>query len=144
MNWTGLGIAFPRTKWPEIRQRSEFIRAGLYILDGLQDDNQDERARASIPSASLPTLYIGQADGVRDRIDAHYQSKDVCDRGIVFVSNSGGLNRAHVTWLEYALLKRPTETGQCRLDNVEGASAADLVKSMRAKTGPVVSKEQVA
>ena len=28
MNWTGLGIAFPRSRWMEVRQRSEFNRAG--------------------------------------------------------------------------------------------------------------------
>ena len=134
MNWTGLGIAFPRTKWSEIRQRSEFIRAGVYILDGLQDDNQDEDAGASIPYASLPTLYIGQADGVRDRIDAHYQNKDFWDRGIVFVSNSGGLNRAHVTWLEYALLKRATETGQCHLDNGNTPQEPRLSEAEKADT----------
>ena len=38
MNWTGLGIVFPRSKWIEVRQRSEFIRAGVYILVGYQED----------------------------------------------------------------------------------------------------------
>jgi hypothetical protein len=32
MNWTGLGIAFPREDWPKIKQRSEFSRTGVYIL----------------------------------------------------------------------------------------------------------------
>jgi hypothetical protein len=36
----------------------------------------------------LPTIYIGQADGVRNRIDAHHQNKDFWDWGIIFVSNS--------------------------------------------------------
>src|SRR5712691_975515 len=30
MNWTGLGIAFPREEWPKIKQRTEFARAGVY------------------------------------------------------------------------------------------------------------------
>ena|SRR6202521_1134454 len=95
MNWTGLGIAFPRSKWSEVRQRAEFNRAGVYILVGYQEED-------------LPTIYIGQADGVRNRIEAHYQNKDFWDWGIIFVSNSGGLNRAHVTWLEYALVRGNT------------------------------------
>ena len=49
-------------------------------------------------------MYVGQADGVKSRIDSHGQQKDFWDTGIVFVSNSGGLNRAHVTWLEHALV----------------------------------------
>jgi hypothetical protein len=33
MDWARVGIAFPRSKWPDIRQRSEFSCAGVYILD---------------------------------------------------------------------------------------------------------------
>jgi hypothetical protein len=47
MNWTGLGIAFPRSRWMEVRQRSEFNRAGVYILVGYQEDD-------------LPTIYTGK------------------------------------------------------------------------------------
>jgi hypothetical protein len=122
MNWTGLGIAFPRAKWNEVRQRPEFIRAGVYILVGYQE--QDD----------LPTIYVGQADGVRDRIDAHYKNKDFWDWGIIFVSNSGGLNRAHVTWLECALVKRATEAHRCRLDNGNAPQEPGLTESEKADT----------
>lgn len=106
MNWTGVGIAFPRAKWPEIKKRSEFSKTGIYILVGYQGEDDD-----------LPTLYIGQGDGVKNRIDSHYQNKDFWDWGISFASTSGGLNRAHVTWLEYALLNRATEAKRCHLNN---------------------------
>jgi hypothetical protein len=33
MNWTGLGVVFPRSKCAEVGQRSEFIRTGVYILE---------------------------------------------------------------------------------------------------------------
>ena len=36
MNWTGLGVVFPRSKWPEVKNRKEFGRTGVYILTGLQ------------------------------------------------------------------------------------------------------------
>jgi hypothetical protein len=74
MNWTGLGIAFPRAKWPDIRQRAEFSRTGVYILVGHKPGADD-----------LPTLYIGQADGVRSCVDSHHQNKDFWDWGITFV-----------------------------------------------------------
>ena len=121
MNWTGLGIAFPRSKWIEVRQRSEFLRAGVYILVGYQEDD-------------LPTIYIGQADGVRNRIETHYQNKDFWDWGIIFVSNSGGLNRAHVTWLEYALVNRATATHRCRLDNGNSPQEPGLTEAEKANT----------
>jgi hypothetical protein len=123
MNWTGLGIAFPRSKWTEVRQRPEFIRAGVYILVGYQEQEDD-----------LPTIYVGQADGVRDRIEAHYKNKDFWDWGIIFVSNSGGLNRAHVTWLECALVKRAIEAHRCRLDNGNAPQEPGLTEAEKADT----------
>ena len=127
MNWTGLGIVFPRSKWTEVRQRSEFLRAGVYILVGYQEDD-------------LPTIYIGQADGVRNRIEAHFQNKDFWDWGIIFVSNSGGLNRAHVTWLEYALVKRATATGRCSLDNGNAPQEPGLTEAEKADTQAILKE----
>lgn len=106
MNWTGVGVTFPRLQWTQVRQRPEFQRIGVYILVGYAEVDSD-----------LPTLYIGQGDGVRNRIESHAQDKDFWDWGIAFVSTSGSLNRAHVTWLEYALVKRAIETNRAHLDN---------------------------
>ena len=121
MNWTGLGLAFPRHKWPEVRQRAEFGRTGVYILAGYPEDD-------------LPTIYVGQADGVRGRIDTHHQNKEFWDWAIVFVSTSGGLNRAHVTWLEYALVERASATGRCRLDNGNAPQEPGLSEAEKADT----------
>ena len=123
MNWTGVGLAFPRAKWPEIKQRSEFTRTGVYILVGYKGEDDD-----------LPTLYIGQADGVKSRIDSHFQSKDFWDWGIIFVSTSGGLNRAHITWLEYALLQRASQTKRCYLDNGNTPQEPILTEAEKADT----------
>ena len=61
MNWTGLGIVFPREKWPTTKQRPEFGRAGVYILVGYKNENDE-----------LPTIYIGEGDITRNRIEAHF------------------------------------------------------------------------
>ena len=123
MNWTGLGIVFPRSKWPEVRNRAEFGRTGVYILTGYSEGDED-----------LPTVYVGQADGVKSRIDSHGQQKDFWDTGIVFVSNSGGLNRAHVTWLEHALVARAQETKRCRLGNANAPQEPALSEAEKADT----------
>ncbi len=127
MNWTGVGIAFPRAKWNDVRQRGEFGRAGVYILVGYQEED-------------LPTIYVGQADGVRNRIDAHVQNKDFWTWGIIFVSNSGGLNRAHATWLEYALVNRAAATGGCRLDNGNVPQEPVLTEAEKADTQAFLSE----
>lgn len=123
MNWTGLGIAFPREKWNEARQRKEFDSAGVYILIGYGENDDD-----------LATLYIGEGDGIRDRIDSHSVNKDFWSWGIAFVSTNRGLNKAHVQWLEYALLKRAKEVGQCKLDNGNTPQEPGLTESEKADT----------
>lgn len=123
MNWTGLGIVFPREKWQETRSRDEFSRTGIYVLVGYQGEEDD-----------LPTLYIGQGDGVRTRIESHYAKKDFWDWGIVFVSANNGLNRAHVTWLEYALVERAQQAKRSHLDNGNTPQEPGLSESEKADT----------
>jgi len=53
-NWTGWGIAFPRSTWPSISKRREFATAGVYILSGPGEGSADE----------LPTIYVGQGDEI--------------------------------------------------------------------------------
>ena len=124
MNWTGLGIVFPRSKWPEIKSRAEFGRTGIYIMTGYGEGDDD-----------IPTVYVGQADGVKNRIDSHAQNKNFWDTGIVFVSNSGGgLNRAHVTWLEHALVAKAHETKRCHVDNGNTPQEPALSEAEKADT----------
>lgn len=122
MNWTGVGLVFPREKWATTRNRPESARTGVYILLGYQGDDE------------LPTLYIGQGDGIRDRIDSHFKTKDFWDRGILFTSTSGGLNRAHITWLEYALIAKATEAKRSKLDNGNVPQEPALSESEKADT----------
>src|SRR4051794_13965164 len=106
MNWTGLGIVFPRDKWPTTKQRPEFSRAGVYILVGYKEGTDD-----------LPTIYVGEGDITRNRIDSHFQNKDFWDQAIVFTAPNNSLNKAHVKWLEYALVNRARQANRCRLEN---------------------------
>ena len=123
MNWTGIGLVFPRVKWPEIKQRSEFLRTGVYVLVGYRGADDD-----------LPTIYIGQADGLRSRINSHFQSKDFWDWGVAFVSTGGGLNRAHAMWLEYALVERAAQTKRCNLDNGNVPQEPAMTEAEKADT----------
>ena len=124
MNWTGLGIAFPREKWLEAKLRSELDKTGVYILVGYESNEDDE----------LPLLYIGQSDCIKNRIDSHYQNKDFWNWGIVFVSANNGLNRAHVTWLEYALIHKAIKSNRSHLDNGNTPQEPTLSESEKADT----------
>lgn len=104
MGWSGRGIVFPREKWPTIKQQQDFSFAGVYILRGYEEGAEDR-----------PTIYIGEADLVRDRIDSHYKNKTFWDWGIVFTA--ANLHKAHVRWLEHELVNRAKQAGRCKLDN---------------------------
>ncbi len=106
MNWTGQAIVFPREKWADIRARKDFREPGVYILIGYTSTDDD-----------LPTLYVGEGDGVGDRVDSHAKAKDFWSWGIVFNSTNKGLNKAHVQWLEYALVQQAKNAARSHLDN---------------------------
>jgi len=122
MNWTGVGLEIAREAWTKHRSRQELQHAGIYILVGYEE-GQD-----------LPTLYIGQGDGVRSRIDSHIKEKEFWDRALVFISSNHGLNRAHITWLEWALIDRAHSVGRCRLDNSTTPNEPVLTESEKADT----------
>jgi len=124
LNWTGVGIALPRTTWPKIRDRAEFKRSGVYVLTGSAEGTDDE----------LPTIYVGQGDEIGTRIEAHYANKDFWDWAYAFVSNNNALNRAHITWLEHQLLQRAQRAERCHLDNSNQPREPGLSESERADT----------
>lgn len=123
-NWTGWGIAFPRSAWPNIASRREFGTSGVYILSGASEGAGDE----------LPTVYVGQGDEIRTRFESHFTNKDFWDWGYAFVSKGTALNRAHTTWLEHALIDRAHESGQCHLDNGTRPKEPNLSEWERADT----------
>ena len=108
MNWTGRGYYVPRTDWPNVRRRDELAGAGVYVLLGYEQDEIGNE---------LPVAYIGQTDSIRDRIDQHDKNKDFWENAMFFVSTNGGLNRAHITWLEWELMAHAVRAKRGRLEN---------------------------
>lgn len=106
MAWTGQCVVFPREKWASVRSRKEFEWPGVYVLVGYSQANED-----------LHRIYIGEGDGIKDRIESHYKNKDFWNWGAAFVTTNGALNKAHVQWLEYALVKQASLANRCELEN---------------------------
>jgi hypothetical protein len=127
MNWTGLGIYFPREKWKIASSRPEFNDVGCYILWGSPEQEEDD-------ASDTPTVYIGEGDGIGERIERHYKEKDFWSSGIAFVSTNRGLNKAHARWLEYALVRRAREAGRCVLDNGNTPKEPGLAEPDKADT----------
>jgi hypothetical protein len=89
-------FVFPRNKWEQIKSRPELNGAGVYILTGYTESDDE-----------LPTVYVGQADVVKNRIDQHQKGKDFWDKAVIFVSDNK-INSTHAKWLEFALVKTCT------------------------------------
>jgi len=104
MNWTGVGVVFPRERWASARLRPELARTGVYVLVGYKEGDED-----------LPTLYIGEGDVVRDRIDNHAQSKDFWEQAYAFTTSNNGLNKAHARWLERELIQQAKKAARSKL-----------------------------
>ncbi len=121
MNWTGVGVVFPRERWSVARGRAELGRTGVYILVGYKEGDED-----------LPTLYIGEGDVVRDRIDNHFQNKEFWEHGYVFTTSNNGLNKAHIRWLERELIQQSKKAKRSILDNGTAPAEPPLSEAERA------------
>lgn len=104
-NWTGCGAVFQRATFPERKQREEFNRTGVYILVGPEDVGE------------LPTIYIGEGDPIKPRLEQHYAKKDFWTWGVFFSAKDGSLNKAHVQHLEARLVQVAKEAKRATLDN---------------------------
>lgn len=116
-NWTGIGVVFTRTGYKAALRRDEFERTGVYVLVGSLDDS------------SLPTVYIGEGDPVRPRLENHNAKKDFWDWGVFFVTKDMNLNKAHVKYLESRLIELATAAKQCNLDNTNNSSQPNLAEA---------------
>ena len=122
MNWTGVGVEMSRDDWETHKNRKEFDQAGIYVLIGYDEDSD------------LPKVYIGQGDGIRKRIDSHYKEKAFWEKLIIFVSSNNGLNKGHITWIEYALIDIAKQHNRCTLDNTATPAEPILTESEKADT----------
>ena len=116
-NWPGVGVVFNRTNYKEVVNRGEFDKTGVYVLIGTSDDS------------ILPTIYVGEGDPVKNRLNQHYGKKDFWDWAVFFVAKDDSLNKAHVQHLEAELLRLAKEAKQSKLDNGQGAVAPTLAEA---------------
>lgn len=113
-NWTGLGVVFPRSDFRTVRDRKEFDATGIYILVGPSE------------SGDLRTLYVGQGDPVKRRLEDHYAKKDFWTWAAFFVTKDDSLNKAHIGQLEARLIELAKKARRRRLDNNNTPSPSPL------------------
>lgn len=110
--WSGTGIDFPRSAFMEIKnQYVELQRPGIYVL--WEQDSE------------YPKVYVGQSESPSKRIYDHTRNadKEFWTRAIVF---SGGLNGAHVRYLEASLVELANKAKRCDMDNASAPQKPEL------------------
>lgn len=119
-NWNGVAVVAARATWPSVKSRGEFNGPGVYVLVGPPEDS---------PEGSI---YVGEADVLRTRIDQHYASKDFWVRLIAFASKDESLNKANARYLEAKLVSLAKAAKRTKLENSNLPSPAGLSEFERA------------
>lgn len=104
-NWNGKAYRIPRFYIREFG-KNDLNNAGVYILFGKTDDTSNEGM-----------AYIGEADGIRKRLEQHLAQKDFWTDAIVFISKDNNLNKAHIKYIENRLYETAIEVGRYALEN---------------------------
>jgi hypothetical protein len=104
--WSGEAICGPRNALKDIIAMPE-IESGacVYFLIGSADEG------------GLLDVYVGEADGFKERIKDHDYKKEWWQDVVVFVSQDKSLTKTGVQYLESVCIKRSKEIGRCGLKN---------------------------
>ena len=109
-NWTGKAVAGPRSEFDGVILREEAEGSGIYFLSGID------------PDSGRPTIYIGEAECIRDRLKAHLQ-KDFWNHVAFFVSKDENLTKSHIRYLEGKLIEQARDAGRAHLVNSQSSGA---------------------
>lgn len=126
-NWSGKAIAGPRSDLNTLRNRSELETPGIYFLIGEDEDSGRTR------------IYIGEAENVSHRLGSkNHAGKEFWISAIGFVSKDNNLTKAHIKYLEGAIIERAKELGL--VIHNEQSSGASLPESDAADMEQYLSK----
>lgn len=108
-NWNGKALVGQRSQLAALAKRPEARRTGVYMLVGPDPER-----------AGKDKVYIGEGDSVLDRLIAHDRdaAKDFWTQVVLFSSKDENLTKAHVRYLERALIDMTKTAGRAALANV--------------------------
>jgi len=116
-NWTGKGVSGPRSEFEKVLEREESLNSGVYFLTGID------------PDTNKSTIYIGEAECVRDRIKSHL-SKDFWNNITFFITKDENLTKAHIRYIEGRLIELAKSANRSVVINNQ-SSGAKLPESDR-------------
>ncbi len=105
-NWTGKAVSGPRSEFDKLLARDESLHSGVYFLTGTN------------PETNKSTIYIGEAECIRDRIKTHL-SKDFWNNITFFITKDENLTKAHIKYIEGRLI----DIARSDVKNSQGSGA---------------------
>jgi hypothetical protein len=117
-NWSGKAYKFPRKLIKESANRPDLDNTGVYILFGRTDDIEEK-----------DLAYIGEAEGIRNRLEDHLAKKDFWNEAITFISKDNNLNKAHVKYLESRLYEIAKNADRYNLINSNSPTKSSISES---------------
>ena len=124
-NWTGWGIAFPRSSWPSVSRRKEFGTPGVYILSGPGEGSTDECRPSTSARATRSARASTHTTRTRTSGTGATPSSPRARRSTVRTPPGSSMRSS--TWR--------TKAGQCHLDNATHPKEPSLSEWERADTG---------
>lgn len=119
VNWTGHAIACPRNRLNELKSWPESSKPGVYFLfEGRF-------------GSSKPTAYIGESENVAQRLTNHDRKKDFWSEAVIFTSKDENLTKAHIKYLESALVYLSKNADRYELENGNTPSESSLPRADR-------------
>lgn len=131
-NWVGQAVVIPRNKLKEIKERPECNKPAVYFLVGKESEE-----------ALLPTVYIGEAENLWNRLSTHDNSKDFWQTAVAFVSKDNNLTKAHVRYLESRCLTLAAHVKRFNLENNTDSTLPSLSRPDIAEMGGIFRKFEI-
>lgn len=118
-NWSGQGIACPRSRIKELGDWPEAARPGVYFL--LEKDSGDTGDR----------VYIGESEDVQRRLKDHFRTKDFWNEAVLFTSKDDNLTKSHIMYLESRLTSIGNAANRFAIEAGKTPTAASLPRADR-------------
>ncbi|MGB7196099.1 MAG: GIY-YIG nuclease family protein [Collimonas pratensis] len=119
VNWTGQGIACPRSRLSELAKWPEASKPGVYFL--FESRLSDTKSLA----------YIGESENVLERLTTHDRNKEFWSEVVIFTSKDENLTKAHIKYLESALVSLSKDAARYKLENGNTPSQSSLPRADR-------------
>jgi hypothetical protein len=130
-NWSGQGIACPRSRLKDLGDWSEAARPSVYFL--LEKDSGDTGDR----------VYIGESENVQRRLKDHFRNKDFWNEAVLFTSKDDNLTKSHVMYLESRLTQIGIAAARFEVEAGKNPTEASLPRADRDAMEEFLSNVQI-